>query len=560
VIKVQGQIAAACYSLSTYKPAPEETLMTSGSKCPDGAPIFGLLSPTNFDDLKARFPGWSWICTARNNALFAAGLMDDWPAQAVSRAKLHKRQGSKADEPYSDAAFTEILRVALWLSALTPEALAAYLRIRAIATAPDGRKRTGAVSAHRTALIRAWVPGGRLAGEPLPYGLRLHGAIHWRFPLDGADLKALEDLVMLCQTANAALLLGSTGKRIGELTGLRPDARRVEGDRCYLDGETYKSNDSPHGQLRTWPLPWATADAFERQCELCAALGRTEHLWVTLVGDKNTTGIPNLQNFITKLGKAVILPNERTLSEIDGKLTPHRFRYTVARLAALSLEGANQILFDVLGHDDMEVTLGYMQRDPELVEDINRVRREVKAVHIKEVFDHAEEHGGPAADLVRKLKAEMLARSGKEQLDTDDVQEAAAILGSCEVVRPGVICTAQPLERGACSSSLGIRDVAACTSGCHHRLEFAAKKQDRRKLIDSALKSIVGAKTFDRAFLQNQILASFQPFPDLIEEFASDPRLKPALGDCDPIRWAKMSSVLRERLDPILGRGNDHAQ
>jgi integrase len=554
--KTQDLIAAARHAVETYKPAPEKARKTPKSSCPDGPTIFALLSPEDFTDFKGRFINWGHRSMARLNGLFAFGLMDDWPANDVTPGKIAKRQGSKADQPLSDAAFTEIVRAALWLSALTEEVLIAYLRVKNITTTPEGRRRHGHVQAHRTTLVQAWSPAAIRSGDVLPYALRLDGALHRAFPLEGANFRALADLLALCQTAIAVLTLGSTGMRIGELIGLRPDALRKDRDRCYIDGPSYKTNDGAQGQPRSWPLPRITADAFESQRKVQAALASTDYLWVTLAGESNVTGVPNLDRSVTKFGDAVLMPDGRKLSDVDGKVSPHRYRYSVTRLVALSLEGVTQIMFDVLGHDDKEVTLSYMLRDRELREDIDKVRREVRAVRVKEVFDRADEHGGKAAEFVRKVKTEMLARSGQKELETEDVLEAANILGTCEVVRPGVLCTAQPLERGACSSNLGIRDFAACSTSCLHRLELAAKRVDRRKNLDFMLNKIVGAELFERAFMHNQILANLQPFPDLIDEFASDPRPQAALVDCDPHRWAALESELRERLDPLLGMGS----
>ncbi len=555
--KTRALIAAARHAVETYKPAPEKVRKTHKSSCPDGPTIFALLSPEDFIDLKSSLPTWSESSVARLNGLFAFGLMDDWPANDVAPGRIAKRQGSKADQPLSDAAFTEIVRAGLWLSALTEEVLTAYLRVKEITTTPEGRRRYGLVAAHRTTMVQAWSPAGIRPGDPLPYVLRLDGSFYRAFPLEGANFRALADLLALCQMANAVLTLGSTGMRIGELIGLRPDALRWDRDRCYIDGPSYKTNDGAQGQPRSWPLPpRITADAFESQRKVQAALASTDFLWVTLAGERSVTGVPSLGLTLPSFGDVVLMPDGRKLSDIDGKVSPHRYRYSVTRLVALSLEGATQIMFDVLGHDDKEVTLSYMLRDRELIEDIDKVRREVRAVRVNEVFDRADEHGGKAAGLVRKVKAEMLARSGQKELDTENVLEAANILGACEVVRPGVLCTAQPLERGACSSNLGIRDFAACSTSCLHRLELAARRVDRRKNIDFTLNEIVGAGLFDRAFLHNQILANLQPFPDLIDEFASDPRLQAALVDCDPHRWAALESDLRERLDPLLGRGS----
>jgi hypothetical protein len=123
---------------------------------------------------------------------------------------------------------------------------------------------------------------------------------------------------------------------------------------------------------------------------------------------------------------------------------------------ALALTGASDVLFTVLGHDDKETTLGYMFRNPEFHADVNKVREEAKFVLAKEVFANSEKNGGLAAPMVRRIKADLLARSARKELDTEELAEAAQILGDAEMVRPGVLCTAQRFERGACSSNLRV--------------------------------------------------------------------------------------------------------
>jgi hypothetical protein len=221
-------------------------------------------------------------------------------------------------------------------------------------------------------------------------------------------------------------------------------------------------------------------------------------------------------------------------------------------LRSIVAHGASQILFDVLGHDDVEVTLGYALKDPELFEGLSRIRREVKAIRVKEVFDHAEKNCGSAGEVVLKIKADMLTRSGKAELDTDDVAEGAAILGEAELVKPGVLCTAQPLERGACSPIPGVRDVGVGSSSCMHHLELAAHRQTRRRNIHSLLEKIDAADLGVRIFYQGQIIANLNPFPDLIGDFETDPRLRAALCDCDPRTWIGMQAAVRERLDCIM--------
>jgi hypothetical protein len=155
--------------------------------------------------------------------------------------------------------------------------------------------------------------------------------------------------------------------------------------------------------------------------------------------------------------------------------------------------------------------------------------------------------------MIRKLKADMLVRSGKDELDTDDIAEAAAILGDAELVKPGVLCTAQPLERGACSPIPGVRDIGACTSPCMHHLELAAHHQTRRQNLEYLLENIESADLGFRVFYQGQIIANFGAFPSLIEDYEADPRLRAALSDCDPRKWDGLQADARERLDRIMG-------
>jgi hypothetical protein len=217
------------------------------------------------------------------------------------------------------------------------------------------------------------------------------------------------------------------------------------------------------------------------------------------------------------------------------------------------MANASQILFDVLGHSDIATTYGYAYRDPELATTIERIRKEVRAIRIEEALVAAEENGGGAAEMVLRIKRGMLAQPGKQTLGTEDLASAAAILGVAELVKPGVLCIAQPLERGSCSPVPGVRDVGACSTSCLHHLELAAHRQTRRKILDSLLAKIEGANLGSRPFFQGQIISNFDAFPDLVVEYENDPRLKAALSDCDPRRWAALQDDARCHLDLVMG-------
>ena len=403
------------------------------------------------EELKVASPSWANSSIALFNALFKAQLFDDWPAPDVAAYKPKPRQGSRSSEGFDDFAFTEILRAALWLNEIQSEVLDAYLATRDIKKTDQGSCRLSLVMKYRRKMVRSWSSEKLKEGTIFPFWIDLPGeATKVRrfdvWPLD--TVRSLKTFLHKCQTANAIMILGSTGMRIGELASLNKNSLVSRDGRYFLRAQSFKDSDIFAGEDRQWPLPDVAARAFKAQVELVSTLGSGDNLWYPFNEGRNKRGLPSFLAVLKNFGQTIGPKDGGSLAQIDGDISPHRFRFTIARLVALSLTGASQVLFDVLGHDDVEVTLGYAHQDPELHEDINRIRAEVKAIRVKEVFDDSDEISGSAAYIVRRAKADMLARSGEIELETSEVNEVAEILGDAEVVKPGVLCTAQPLERG----------------------------------------------------------------------------------------------------------------
>jgi hypothetical protein len=88
-----------------------------------------------------------------------------------------------------------------------------------------------------------------------------------------------------------------------------------------------------------------------------------KHLWVIL-GSNERVGEP-LFSLTEPLVKAV---KHLGLSHLTGddRAHVHRWRHTVARLVALSVVGAPQVLFDLFGHRDLDMTLRYMLSAPKM--------------------------------------------------------------------------------------------------------------------------------------------------------------------------------------------------
>jgi hypothetical protein len=123
----------------------------------------------------------------------------------------------------------------------------------------------------------------------------------------------------------------------------------------------------------------------------------------------------------------------------------HRWRHTVARLVALSVVGAPKVLFDLFGHQDIEMTLHYMMSDPTIAEEAVLVAKEMTyALAKRGIADLIEGGGsGPAAASLRQQLPRAM-RMGEEEFDTG-LRETAEVLTyegkTWSLVREGVICT-----------------------------------------------------------------------------------------------------------------------
>ena len=393
-------------------------------------------------------------------------------------------------------------------------------------------------------------------GFAFPYRFGLPGEkreekIFQAWPVDTLD--GVKSLLWLCQSANVQILSIATAGRASELGALGRDPLvRLNGD-DLLGGVTFKETDAPLGSNRQWPLSHHAVEAVRRQQSLLGTLGETgPRLWCT--GSNNTTGVLNPYFGIRKFGESVSTHENITLGHIDGGLSPHRYRKTMSRLVGLALEGASGVLYDVLGHTDMDVTLGYMLADPEFQEDADCVRREVQNVRRKEIAAELDECGGPAAHGLRIARDELRARGIREDLGDDDPELLLALFPTLQQVGPHRYCTADGKQKGLCSKIIGVRDVGACNARCLFRLERAAARKDRKDAIDSALDFLSGDVNVGmRVFYQGQIIANLAPFEETLDDFTEDARLYTALQDCDPHLLNPLPEATRGRLDHILG-------
>jgi hypothetical protein len=188
---------------------------------------------------------------------------------------------------------------------------------------------------------------------------------------------------------------------------------------------------------------------------------------------------------------------------------------------------APQVLMDLFGHRDLEVTLKYMLSDPAIAEDVKKVAAEVAHAVAEEALTDIEAGaaGGSAATFLREGITDFKMRRGEHELGADSMSEAIRILTFngryWELVRPGVLCTKGLGQFGPCTQGRGIPDAGGCRTGCNHRLEFARAKADCAGALNELLKEHAAALDegleMVLANIEGQVLAHLMRWEDVRE-------------------------------------------
>jgi integrase len=381
--------------------------------------------------------------------------------------------------------------------------------------------------------------------------------IYWP-PRTFADIIGLMSNV---QMAHLFVIALSTGTRRSEALNFSRNCLVYARDgQPYANGETFKLVQRHDGETRDWVLPSIAVKAVEQQArivELLETIGpirpdlgestrsrkTPDHLWGQVGGTADRT-----QPF-TNFGKALdryaqILSLDR--SPGGQNLRPHRFRKTLARLAALALTQAPKILMDVFGHSSIEMTLYYILADKDLQGDIEKVSRElriIKAEHTVSDMIAAEDtrdlmsrtggYGGTAARTIsaaiRLERTRVHARG--EDWGSSNVRELAEILTlqgkAWQYVRSGVICTKYPgTESGPCNRSRGQPEPSRCMTHCKHRLEEAFLREDVNTAIAHAVEfyeqAVLNGDDLLAAHWAGQIRTQVGRFDDLRLQWSSN--------------------------------------
>lgn len=379
--------------------------------------------------------------------------------------------------------------------------------------------------------------------------------------------RSFTDVVFFCkllQSAHMFVVGLSMGARKSEIVTLeRTCMVRAPSSMSYANGRTWKLVDKHDGEFRDWVLPDLAVQAIEQQVNLVTLLddiGRLvprrspkpdqveqqSHLWAEIGGGQANRNRPlrNTQHALLAFAKALGMDQKPG----GQSLRLHRFRKTIARLAALALTQAPKILKDVFGHKSIEMTMYYILTDKDLQVDIERVSRKLRIMRAKEMVEAmvaAEDSegvpfagfGGPAAAAISKaieVHRGRVHRRG-EDWGVESAVELANILTlqgkAWHLVRPGIVCTKFPgAESGPCNKSRGTPEPARCQTHCKHRLEEAFLRDDVDRAIGEALSAYKGAgergEDLVQALWADQVRLHLGRFADLRDKWLQDPLVR----------------------------------
>ena len=341
----------------------------------------------------------------------------------------------------------------------------------------------------------------------------------------------VQALAATLQSAHLWITLLAMAGRISEVETLERGCVEWRRDgKPYVDGKTYKLKKALAGVDRDWPAPDVLIHALGQQARLVAAWERiarsldgaaplnadslvidASHLWASL-GPGATANpeksLSNMNQALQKLAKRI------GLSARPGgvPLHAHRFRKTVARLAGVAIVDSPRVLMQLLGHEDIEVTLHYICTDKALAADIERVARELRIMRSQEVFEDIRASmqtgvkiygGGGVPGL------EAMIRQAKDW-GAETSYELSVLLTAdgryTKLVRPGVMCLKPSLTNTPCT----------CDSSCKNRIERLIDDDVQRRDVLSVFPILI--EEGNRAVEENSLLAAEDKLRQIDEE------------------------------------------
>lgn len=544
----------------------------------------------------------------RMRQLHGRGLWHDSPAESADAAKTTAVGGPASPPPEPDVIephlplpddyVSSMGRKSVWLvKNLGPSllrALAGFHHLWSRAAQEGAKPATLSRWCADYLATFQWTDATGAHVEALPFPVKLNGLGHRRTK-KGKKSAPQSDLSLNWPPTNAAHVLGLCRTLQGAhmfIVGLSIGARRTElltlkrkcvqyakDGRPYADGRTFKLVQAHAGEERDWVLPDMAVEAVEQQARLVSLYERLsdfshptnpsklvsgDHLW----GHAGAGGGSNRAARLSSAGLGACIRDYGEALQMEPMpggqpLRPHRFRKTLARLAALAITQAPKVLQDVFGHKSIEMTLYYILSDKDLMAEIETVARELRIMRAQEVVsdmvaaEEAQEALARAAGSEGKVQAQALDLGGyggaaaasiqkAVRLHREDVHRRGADWGAADVlelaeiltmqgrdwqlVRPGVLCTKSIGQAGPCNKKKGKPEPALCRTRCDYRLEEAWHREDVDQTIAEAVDfyeaEIAKGEDLVAELWAGQIRAHIGRFADLEQKWMAHPKVR----------------------------------
>jgi integrase len=457
--------------------------------------------------------------------------MEISPRETTAGERGPPPKAARSFKPFPDQFVAQIISRAIWLQEnLAEQLIDCWVQLREAnqrAQAGGLRASNPQTISERRAIIAEYDwrdrSGAPLVQLPWPISMkdsnRSTTSRRWP-PVDAASINMF---VGLLQALNFCVINFCAGARSSEV--LAADVNSLDSEGGRLVSLTFKTVDEVRGHIRDWPLHPTAQNALRLQLKLSDVVRHAEasHLWVLLRDGAEPAGSP-LRNISEPVVQATKYLGIEHLTGGD-RAHSHRWRHTVGRLIALAVVDAPQVLMDLFGHRDLEMTLQYMLSSPGLADEVLRVAEEVAYAIAEETIAEVDAGlaGGPAATNISEGLESFKMRRGEDELGADSMREAIQILtfGNREwnLVRPGVLCTKTVGQFGPCTKGRGTPDPGACRTDCGHRLEQARAKRQCELSLTALLAEYAEALSQGEdmlmAHIQGRILANLKRWDDV---------------------------------------------
>lgn len=343
----------------------------------------------------------------------------------------------------------------------------------------------------------------------------------------------------LVKPAHLWMVLLGNGSRNSEVVSMRDDCLvQAHNGSCRWKGRTYKMAGITGGSEIDAVVPEIITQSILQQMRLASITKKNlgvegSSLWVgqTVEGLKNLS--EPLNSYVDFLGL------RHLLGEDNPSCHEHRFRKTLAKIAALALTNATMILKDCFGHTDPAMTLlSYIIADPSIAQEVIKVQKELTIMMSIDVINNLETMGGPGALGLRQRADDYLKRIGKSKFEPQDTYEFArreTFDGrSWMMLSPGILCTApHDVTQVSTPCAVGQRrhNPANCRTECEWQLllkgYYVTQADDT---VDYALKNLHRAIDADDeamiAFWVGQAKAWLYRYDEVAEKWKDHPLVK----------------------------------